>query len=98
MGRDSLQCMLTGAVLVDQVGNVKNTCYNARFFKPIYLTHSTPLSILFGRSIHEVALSLSFLLRQLSHNSFVIANDDIWKSYTFIIDIYVFIICFRKLL
>jgi hypothetical protein len=58
MGRDNLQCILTGAVLVDQVGNIENTCYSARFFKPIYLTHSTPLSILFGRSIHEVALSL----------------------------------------
>lgn len=26
-GRDSLRYMLTGAVLVDQVGNVENTCY-----------------------------------------------------------------------
>lgn len=63
MGRDSLQYMLTGAVLIDQVGNVEDTCYNARFFKPIYLTHSTPLSVPFGRSIHEVALSLLPLSR-----------------------------------
>lgn len=26
-GRDSLRYMLTGAVLVDQVGNIENTCY-----------------------------------------------------------------------
>lgn len=63
MGRDSLQYMLIGAVLIDQVGNVEDTCYNARFFKPIYLTHSTPLSVPFGRSIHEVALSLLPLSR-----------------------------------
>jgi len=54
--RDSLQCA-TGAILVDQVGNVENTCYNARFFKPIYLTRSTPPINSICRSIHEVALS-----------------------------------------
>jgi len=31
MDRDSLQCILTGAILVDQVGNVDNTCYNTCF-------------------------------------------------------------------
>lgn len=65
MGRDSLQYMLTGAVLIDQVGNVEDTCYNARFFKPIYLTHSTPLSVPFGRSIHEVASLFAFVKHQL---------------------------------
>lgn len=69
MGRDSLRYMLTGAVLIDQVGNVEDTCYNARFFKPIYLTHSTPLSVPFGRSIHEVALYLCLCRASTDHLS-----------------------------
>jgi len=63
--RDSLQCA-TGAILVDQVGNVENTCYNARFFKPIYLTRSTPPIDSICRSIHEVALSHIYICGYLS--------------------------------
>jgi len=65
VGRGSLQCMLTGAVLVVEM---LRTPITTPVFSSDLPDSQHSLSIPFGRSIHEVALLVSFALSRVNHH------------------------------